>query len=90
LHLLLSLVTMQFPLRLLLLLLVTNISVLATNVWRNVKLPARVDPNATPYEAVAALLYENNKETPQPGRNYAFIEYWPGNVVEDICNGGSQ
>jgi hypothetical protein len=81
---------MQFSLQLLLLLLVTNISVLATNVWSNAKLPARIGENPTPYEAVAALLYDNNKETPQPGRNYAFIEYWPGSVLQDVCNGGSQ
>ena len=80
---------MQFNLRLLFLLLLGSISVLATNVWNNIKIPARLGGSPSAHDVIDALIREN-KEDPVPGRNYAFIEYWPGNVLEDICNGGSQ
>jgi hypothetical protein len=81
---------MRFSVRFFFLILLANIGVLATNFWNNAKIPSSVGTNPTVYEAMEALLWDRLKEKPQIGKNYAFAEYWPGNVISDICNGGSQ
>ncbi|KAF1831792.1 hypothetical protein BDW02DRAFT_605702 [Decorospora gaudefroyi] len=82
---------MQFSLRLLFLLLLANISVLAVDwPWgqASINLPDRVGSKSTVYQAVEALLHDAIQEDPKTDKNYAFIEYWPGSTLENLCNGG--
>jgi hypothetical protein len=48
------------------------------------------DDDTTSYEVMASVLRDQGLPEPEIGVNYGFAEYWNGNAIENICNGGAQ
>lgn len=62
--------------------------------WITLALAGRVIPwhnaGATSYDVMASVLKDQGLPEPEIGVNYGFAEYWNGNFIENICNGGAQ